>query len=332
MDTTTHVLTGYIIARAGLNKDTGKWGSIAAVSAAIFPDLDLVLGIFGTELTFKYHRSLTNSVFLIIPFSLFFAWLFVKISRKKNFWDFFWIWAVVISVHTFQDLVTSYGTMILSPFSDARLTLDWLFIIDLYLVAALLLPLLISFFWKKAERTPARISLGIAALYIGLCAYNHSQAISLAQSFTRERGLKPIGVASVPQPLSPFNWGNYILTEEKIYQGFVNLISQEKKNPDNPKSFLGQFRGQYQPVSRLRYTEWHRFDNSPWVEKALQLRETKRFFRFARFPVGRDLGVINGKRRVEFFDLRFEQLGGRKPFCYVVDFEETGQVSFQGFR
>lgn len=73
------------------------------------------------------------------------------------------------------------------------------------------------------------------------------------------------------------------------------------------------------------------FDDSPWVEKAWQIGETKRFFRFARFPVGRDLGVGNGKRRVEFFDLRFGQLGGRRPFRYVVDFDEAGRVAFQRF-
>jgi inner membrane protein len=331
MDTTTHALTGYIISRAGLDKNTEKWGIVSAIAAAVFPDLDLVLGIFGTELSFKYHRSLTNSVFLIVPFSLFFAWLFVKISRKKNFWDFFWIWVVVISVHTFQDLVTSYGTMILSPFSDTRFALDWLFIIDLYLVGALLLPLLVSFFWKKAERTLARISLGIAALYVGLCAYHHSQALWLAQSFVKERGLKPMAVASIPQPLSPFHWANFILTEEKIYQGLVNLIAKEEKNPDNRKRFLGEFKVSYQPVSRLRYTEWARFDNTPWVEKAMKLTEVQDFFWFARFPIVRDLGVLNGKRRVEFYDLRFGQLGGRRPFIYVVEFDESGKVVFQGF-
>lgn len=331
MDTTTHALTGYIIARAGLNKNTGKWGSIAAVCAAIFPDLDLVLGIFGTELSLKYHRSFTNSVFLLFPFSLLFAWLFGKISGTKKFWNFFFIWAVVLSVHTFQDLVTSYGTMILSPFSDARFTLDWLFIVDAYLVATLLLPLTVSFFWKGKERALARVSLGISTLYIGFCAYNHSVALSLAESFSQERSLRPIVVAAVPQPFSPFYWGNYILTEEKVYQGFVNLMGAKEKNPRNPQNFLGMFTGPYQPVSQLQYKELARFDNSPWIEKALQLGETKKFFRFARFPVGRDLGVVNGKRRVEFFDLRFGQLGGRKPFRYVVDFEETGRVAFQGF-
>jgi inner membrane protein len=214
MDTATHALTGYVIARAGLNKGTGKWGTIAAVTASIFPDVDLLLGIFGSEFALKYHRGLTNSVFLIVPFSLLLALFFAKISRIGKYWRFFVICVVVIVAHDFLDLATSYGTMILSPFSDYRFKLDWLFIIDPYFVAALLFPLIALFFWKQKGITLGRASLVIAILYIGLCAFNHSRALSLAKGFAQEKGLAPTAIASLPQPLSPFNWGNYILTDQ----------------------------------------------------------------------------------------------------------------------
>ncbi|MCK5552542.1 MAG: metal-dependent hydrolase, partial [Deltaproteobacteria bacterium] len=174
MDTPTHALAGYMIAKTGLTRDTGKWGTIAGLSAAIFPDMDLVLRpFFSAEFTLKYHRHLTNSVLLILPFSLLFAWFFVKISRKKRFWTFFVIWAVELLAHTFLDLVTSYGTMLLSPFSDYRFTLDWVFIIDLFLLSTFLFPLIALHLWKKMSLTLARVSVVLAGLYICLCAYNH---------------------------------------------------------------------------------------------------------------------------------------------------------------
>lgn len=331
MDTTTHALTGYIIARAGLNKSTGQWGTIAAVAAAVFPDLDLLVNIFGTEAFLKYHRTLTNSVFLIIPFSLFFAWIFCRISKTRKFWSFFLIWLVVLSVHTFQDLITSYGTMILSPFSAARFSLDWLFIFDPYLVSALLIPLLVSYLWKGKERKLAWVSLGIAALYIGFCAYNHSRALSLAKNFAQEKGLRPLTIASLPQPFSPFRWGNYILTDQKIYRGWVNLIASNPSRTKNSNNFLGRFQHNYQPISGLQYQEWSRFDPSPWVKKACAVEGVKTFFWFARFPLVRDGGLVNGRRRVEFYDLRFDSNGWGKLFGYVVDFDQTGRVVFHGF-
>jgi inner membrane protein len=331
MDTTTHALAGYMIAKTGLSRDTGKWGTIAGVSAAIFPDLDMVLRpFFSAEFTLKYHRHLTNSLLLIVPFSLLFAWLFVKISRVRRFWTFFLIWAVELLAHTFLDLVTSYGTMILSPFSNSRFTLDWVFIIDLVLVSTFLFPLIALHLWKKRSLILARISVVLAALYICLCAYSHSQALFLGKSYARQKGLKTESVASLPQPLSPFNWGNYILTEEKIYQGLVNLIAKEEKSTAEG-NFLSRFLARYRPIPALQYREWNRFDNSPWVQRALGLEGVKTFYWFARFPVARDRGVVNGNQRVEFYDLRFDSIGDRRPFLYVVDFDGGGNVVFQGF-
>ncbi len=331
MDTTTHALAGYMIAKTGLTRDTGKWGTIAGVSAAIFPDMDLILRPFlSVEFTLKYHRHLTNSLFLIIPFSLLFAWLFVKISKVRRFWTFFLIWVVELLAHTFLDLITSYGTMILSPFSDYRFALDWVFIIDLFLVSTFLFPLIALHLWKRKGQTLARVSVVLGALYISLCAYNHSWALSLAKSYARQEGLVAETVASVPQPLSPFRWGNYILTEKKIYQGFVNLIGKEDKSTEEG-NFLSRFLPRYQPISRIRYREWEKFDTSPWVEKALSLEGVKTFYWFARFPIARDRGIVNGNHRVEFFDLRFGSIGGRRPFLYVVDFDGEGNVVFQGF-
>jgi inner membrane protein len=90
MDTITHGLAGYAVAKTGLARDTGRWGVIAGVAASLFPDADgLFTSFYGTEFTLKYHRGLTNSILLVVPVSLLFAWLFVKISGKKRFQTFF---------------------------------------------------------------------------------------------------------------------------------------------------------------------------------------------------------------------------------------------------
>jgi len=331
MDTTTHALAGYVIAKTGIARDTGKWGIIAGVSAAIFPDIDLVLGFLGTEFSLRYHRNLTNSVFLAVPFSLFLAWVFVRLSKVRRFWTFFVICIVEILAHTFMDLMTSYGTMILSPFSDQRFTLDWVFIVDLFLVACLLFPMIAFHLLKRRERLFARLAVVLAGLYISLCGFNHGWALSLAQRYVRDQGLVATDVASIPQPLSPFRWANYIQTETKIYQGFVNLIRRDKENTEPEEGGFRRFLARYQPISRLEYSAWGRFDDSVWVKRALGLDGVKMFYWFARFPVARYRLGENGSHRVEFFDLRFGAVNNIRPFLYVVDFGEEGDVGFQGF-
>ncbi len=332
MDTTTHALAGYVIVKTGLNRDTGRWGTLAGVSASIFPDVDLILRVFlGTEFTIKYHRYLTNSILLVVPFSLLFAWLFVKVSKVKKFWSFFLIWVVEILVHTFLDLITSFGTMILSPLSDYRFTLDWVFIIDPFLVLIFILPMIASWLMRKRTQTLARFSVGLAALYMILCASSHFWALSLAKTYAREKGLNAQKVASIPQPLSPFHWGNYILTEKKIYEGFVNLIGSRKPTPPSNGNFFNRLLKRYRPIQYPFYRPWERYQESPWVERALALNEVQTFLWFARFPVAQYKGVVDSYHRVMLFDLRYGSIQGRRPFMYVVDFDQDGKLAHLGF-
>ena len=311
MDTITHALAGYVAVKSGLSRGAGRWGAIAGVAAASFPDLDSFLWFFlDTEFTIKYHRHLTNSLFLAPLFALIFAWLFVKVSKLPKFRAFFIIWLVEILLHTFLDLVTYFGTMLLSPFSDRRFSLDWVFIIDPYLTLMLLLSIIAMLLWKKRAETCARVSLAVLTLYISLCAYNHFGALSLINAFTHEKGLQAEVTAALPQPLSPFHWANYVMTDNKIYEGMVNLAGNRWKKTGPDAGFIAQVLSHYQPVSDLQYREWIKFEESPWIAKAMELEGVKTFLWFARFPIARYRGIVDGAHTVLLYDLRFGNIAG----------------------
>ncbi len=333
MDTVTHALAGYAIAKTGLTRDTGRLGLTAGVLASVFPDVDSLLGPFlGTEFTIRYHRGLTNSLFLAVPFSLLLAWLFNKISGKKRYWTFFLVWFLEILVHNFLDLITSYGTMILSPLSWERFALDWVFIIDLFLTGIFLFFILAMQIWKSKTKVLARLSVVLATLYISLCAGNHFWGLSLARSYAVEQDLEAENVGSLPQPLSPFHWANYIVTEGTIYRGLVNLIGKHERTASPEDGLLSHVWAQYQPICLLSYEPWHKLDESSWVESSLVLKGVQTFLWFARFPVVRYEESPNHQHRVTFFDLRFGGIQGRKPFLYEVIFDPKGKIVFQGFR
>jgi inner membrane protein len=333
MDTITHGLAGYAVAKTGLARDTGRWGVIAGVAASLFPDADgLLASFYGTEFTLKYHRGLTNSILLVVPISLLFAWLFVKISGKKRFQTFFLIWVVEILVHTFLDLITSFGTMILSPLSSYRFALDWVFIIDLFLTGIFLIFSIVIMIWRSRSKTLARVSVALAAAYILMCAGNHVWALSLAKGYAHEHKLKTEKIASLPQPLSPFHWANYIVTDNTIYLGFVNLIGVRERATSPEANLFSQLWNRYQPIQALSYKPRERFDDSPWVKRALNLDSVTTFFWFARFPVVEYEAGSNGRHRVMFFDLRFGAVKGRKPFLYEVIFDADGEIVSQGFH
>ena len=332
MDTITHGLAGYAVAKTGLARDTGRWGVIAGVAASLLPDADsLFASYYGTEFTLKYHRGFTNSILLVVPISLLFAWLFVKISGKRRFQTFFLIWVVEILVHTFLDLITSFGTMILSPLSSYRFALDWVFIIDLFLTGIFLIFSIVIMIWRSRSKTLARISVALAAAYILMCAGNHVWALSLAKGYAHEHKLRTEKIAALPQPLSPFHWANYIVTDNTIYVGLVNLIGVRERAASPEASLFSQLWNRYQPIQALSYKPHERFDDSPWVRKALNLDGVATFLWFARFPVVEYEASSNGRHRVTFFDLRFGAVQGRKPFLYEVIFDPDGNIVSQGF-
>ncbi len=328
----THTLTGVVIARAIDDKKIGHWGTIAGLSMGFFPDTDFVLGLFNRQFYLEYHRDFTHSLLLIPFYALFFSWIFVKISKRTHFWSFYKICLAVLVTHVLLDLLTSYGTMIFSPFFEHRFAWDLIFIIDLIFSGIIILPLIISFSWKRKAQWICRGSLIGLTLYVLFCWIQHGRAMELTKAFARNSNEEVIQVASLPQPISPFRWANYIETREKVYQGFMDFLRREPPEPiPRSRSFFKKLSRLYYPPEKIQYRSWTKLQNSPWVERALATDGVKFYYWFARFPVVKSVNSTNGRHRVEFVDVRFHLPGIRSPFVYYVEFEDSGEIQSQGF-
>jgi inner membrane protein len=339
MDTITHALTGAVIAKAINDEKVGNWGTIAGLAMGFFPDSDFVLGLFNRQFYLEYHRDFTHSLLLIPLYALFFSWLFVKISKRHHFWSYFKICLPVLVSHAILDLLTSYGTMILSPFFDHRFSWDLVFVIDLVFSGIIFFPWMISIFWKNKAHWVCRGSLIGLTLYILFCWVQHHQAIELTKAFAKNLNAEVIQIASLPQPLSPFRWANYVETEDKVYQGFVNLTLKEPPQPlgrqaesrSNFSKLLERLRGLYQPPGKVHYQSYQKLQDSPWIEKALATEGVKFYYWFAQFPVVKAVNSKEGRHRVEFMDVRFLLPGIRTPFVYYVEFDDSGKIRSEGF-
>jgi inner membrane protein len=243
------------------------------------------------------------------------------------------------------DLFTSYGTMIFAPFSDHRYAWDLTFIVDLIFSGILFIPWIVSLLWKKRAAWICRGSLVLLTGYILFCAVQHHRAINLTERFAGNLNEEVVQVASLPQPLSPFRWANYVETQENVYQGFVDFLADESLPPQNQRKeinfegsgFFGRFRrwrlmeGLYQAASSVRYSTYQKNDGSPWVKRAMATEGVKFYYWFARFPVAKLVSSNNGTHRVEFTDVRFFIPGIRLPFSYYVELDDAGSVLREGF-
>lgn len=318
MDAFTHGLAGAVIAGATFEPSLGKWAVITGVTVSLLPDIDFLLKFINKKLYIKYHRGFANSIFFLIPFSLFWGYFFYWISGLHLYFHFVGLTFLVLLSHIFFDTLNPFGTMIFAPFSNYRFSWDAVYIVDFVFSGLLLFPLIASYVWATYSQRICFISLASLGLYILFRFINHAQANRHNKQYIEANQLEAENFASLPSHRSPFRWNNLIETEDYIYKGGVNILERQG------------FNGHYRSWPKFNYQDSD--ENSAWIQKALELPEVKTYLWFARFPVTKYHGLVQNIHRVAFYDFRFEGYKGKLPFVYIVDFYPDGQLRGQRFH
>ena len=172
MDTITHGIAGALLAKAAFNgadlfppEPVNKRRIItwSLTLGAIFPDSDVLRDFISSNpmLIITWHRSITHSLLCLPIWTVLLAALTLAITRWRK-WDspsyptLCGLWAAGILSHIFLDLVTSFGTMIWSPYRWSRPAWDILFILDFGFTAILLIPQLLAWAYEDPERSRRR--------------------------------------------------------------------------------------------------------------------------------------------------------------------------------
>ena len=203
MDTLTHALSGALLARATAPEKAdqntlplGRRVFLGFVAAAL-PDIDFLMGQFGPVTYLLHHRGVTHSLILLPIWAFALAWLSPFIWRRDRPWRaYFGIFAMGIGIHIAGDWITSFGTMVFSPFSDLRVTIGTTFIIDLWFTAIILAGLLASLVWRSS-RMPAVAGLAALCGYVAYQGVLQERAIEWGVAYARAAGLERAVVAGV---------------------------------------------------------------------------------------------------------------------------------------
>ena len=180
MDTLTHALSGALLARATAGKaetlPLSRRLALGTVAAA-FPDADFVMSLGSPIAYLLNHRGLTHSLVMLPIWAWLLAWLASRLWRDPRGWrPYLAVTALGVGIHIAGDLITSYGTMIFAPLSDARFALGTTFIIDLYFSGIILAGLAASSWWR-VSRAPAITACAVLVAYVGFQAVLRHQAV-----------------------------------------------------------------------------------------------------------------------------------------------------------
>jgi len=320
LDTLTHALSGALLARASAPaalrpEDPPLWQRVTLCTvAAAFPDSDVVISFFSSYAYLLHHRGATHSFLMMPLWALLLAGLAVLCFRRQNAWrTYAGVAALGIVAHILGDLITSYGTMIYAPFSDARVAWGTTFIIDLWFSAIILAGLTASLYWKRSRR-PAIIAGLALCSYVGMQAVWRSQAIEFGEQYARDKGISEARVSAQPSAVSPLNWMVMVEKNGDYRYAFVNLKRQEIATDPGPEGgFFAQLDAPFNPLSAPIWIKASLLGNLPedasLVREAWMSREMEFFRWFAQYPSLLRAERGNPHECVWFQDLRFVRPG-----------------------
>jgi inner membrane protein len=333
MDTLTHGLTGWLIGRAIPSEEGGKEATLAVVAGSVLPDADNVASLLGSEFYLRIHRGISHSFAGVAVTSLLVALLLYRFGKWKDLKKLYLLALIGQLSHIVLDLLNSYGTQIFQPFSDARVSFDLLFIVDLAFTGIIVLGLFLS------RHRPRRAQAALCALaaYVGFAAFLHLRAENAVREAAVRQGVPVVSSWALPrlaqvQPGADLGIGKRAEAAaspgiREVAPGLTAMIDRKSfpflAGPFAWNGFVDDgstyLRCEVDPLDgAVSWKERARKGRDVPEARALEnLQDVRTYLWFARFPTV-VVSVADGKTVVTFFDLRFGGLSARRPFVLRV--------------
>lgn len=175
--------------------------------ASNLPDIDIVLEARSDAAYILFHRGLTHSLvgLGLLPVALA-AGLYWAYGGRTRFGWLALVSAAGVAMHLLYDLVTSWGTMLLYPFSSERFALDWLFIVDLVTWALPVGVLVVCRRWPERGRVAVMVWLVALLVYGASAAAIHREAVWTVAESERGSGRGIAEAVAFPRLGAPWRW------------------------------------------------------------------------------------------------------------------------------
>ena len=222
MDPLTQGIFGSTVASCLSKKKNVKKAIVCGFIGGVSPDLDIFIKSASDPLlAVDFHRHFTHSL-IFSPIGGFFVSLFIFFFLKKKLsYSQIYLYSFLGYLsHGFLDACTSYGTVLFWPFSDIRVGLNIISIIDPIFTGFLLIFVLTTLLRKSSNLT-IKIGLIVSISHLTFNFIKHQQVKDYIKKIASDRNHKIERLYLKPTIGNNFLW-------RSIYQNnntyFINAI------------------------------------------------------------------------------------------------------------
>jgi membrane-bound metal-dependent hydrolase YbcI (DUF457 family) len=342
LDNLTHSLFAMTLARTPLSR-AGRGTTAALLLASNAPDIDIIATAGGAAKYLEWHRGPTHGPLAVVGLGVIAAglvWIGRRVYDRRNgaaalgdgaqrerpsdasFGVLVAVSMIGVVLHVLMDLPTVYGTRLLSPFDWHWFAVDWMPIVDVYLLTVFVIGLL-GRPTRAQRRAKAAFVLLLMATNYGVRAATHHQALALAphlfgpalpppcaapapearllESWPRDAppSSPPDGkrclveMAAMPSFTSPFRWRIIAQLSNAYEIHDLDLLDRRFREPGSDVEVLWRLTLRYPNV-------W-----TPAVQRAAATPLGQLFLGFSRFPAARSAVDGNQVTTVRWTDVRF---------------------------
>ena len=260
MDPLSQATIGAVAVQSTVKRqDLARIGLIGAL-AGMAPDLDvLIQSSTDPLLQLEYHRQFTHSLVFIPIGAIVCAVAFWPFVRRHMSFKAVWFTALVgYATHGLLDACTTYGTLLLWPFSDARIAWNTISVVD-PLFTLPLLGFAITAAVRKSQLI-GRLGMAWVAFYLSIGVIQEERALAAGEALAAQRGHAPAIVSAKP------SFGNLLLWKTVYEYGDQFWVDAVRAGGS-----VTIIEGEH--VERLELTAAF-----PWLDaKSQQARDVERF-------------------------------------------------------
>lgn len=259
MDSLTQIVLGAACGEAVLGKKIGNKALFFGAMGGTIPDLDVFVGswLYGNEIdAMLFHRGFMHSIFFSIMVAFLLGWFVFKLynsgkrlhTTTQKDWTLLFFWSLF--THPILDCFTPYGTQLFAPFSNYRVALNNIAVVDpAYTLPFLICMIVLMFFKRQSDKRKLwlKLGLGISSVYMLFTLGNKFYVDSIFRKSLKEYSVNYVRYSSQPAILNNILWygiaetkntyyvANYSLFDRK--NRFSNVVELPKQRDLNPKEF-----------------------------------------------------------------------------------------------